>query len=162
MITQFESFLDIEMLSKAQSITSNYKGPYLRTNQSWHKDLIKQSTPVLIASVDDQDIINEIDLQVKNKIGNFETTPVFMFWTPGSYIPWHDDGLHHGAVTIYLSSHHEDDGGYFMYKQDNKIFAIKPEINNAVLQEGNTPHCVTTINTGSKIRRTIQVWLKNV
>ena len=105
MITQFESFLDIEMLSKAQSITSNYKGPYLRTNQSWHKDLIKQSTPVLIASVDDQDIINEIDLQVKNKIGNFETTPVFMFWTPGSYIPWHDDGLHHGAVTTVSYTH---------------------------------------------------------
>ena len=162
MITSFENFCDWSILYKAQQFSSSFKGPYLRTNQSWHKDLIKNSTPVLITSVDDEELINEINKQIKNKIGNYETTPVYMFWPPGSYIPWHDDGLHHGAVTIYLSNHDKDDGGYFMYEDDKIIKAIKPEPNIAILQKGGTPHCVTTVNVGSKTRRTIQVWLKNV
>ena len=107
-----------------------------------------------------EQIIQHINDKVKQHIGDYKTESVYQYWPAGSYIAWHGDGSHKAALTIYLSEHDNNDGGYFMYDDGKGIKAIKPKPNWAVFVTGGIYHCVTTINQGSPIRRTIQVWLR--
>ena len=143
------------------------------TNQSWPSHLIQHSTTVLVTNVQN-DLINAGLRKELNKIvgdigfKNFSVdnnanskTALYQIWTPGSYIPWHNDGDHMAGLTIYLSDHGKDDGGYFMYDDGKGIKAIKPKPNRAVLTTGGIHHCVSTVNPDAPARRTIQVWFES-
>ena len=164
MIKQYEDFLDQQVLYKAQQLSEQYlsQGHHFRTNANWHKDIVKNSAPVLIAPLDNAEIKAHITHMIRTHVGEQYhcPNPMLYYWNPGSYIPWHNDGNHpNGAVTIYISTDHDDNaGGYFMYRDSEGIHAIAPENNRAVYVRG-LDHCVTTVNAGTKTRKTIQCFL---
>jgi Rps23 Pro-64 3,4-dihydroxylase Tpa1-like proline 4-hydroxylase len=81
------------------------------------------------------------------------------FWTKLSYIPWHDDTQADSALTIYLNDYWDQDwGGYFMFKLNNEIKAIKPDRNLGVIQTGNVSHSVSTVNLDADLRITLQAF----
>ncbi len=161
-ITKYNDFLDNDIIDTA--ITEADKigraGQYdLRTSKAWHPRIVKNSAPVLIARVKDQAVLDNIEKHVKDKIGDYSINPMYYYWTQLSYIPWHNDGDHKGALTIYLLDQDVDAGGYFMYDDGKGIKAIRPMRNRAVLQQGGIYHCVSTVNVGYPTRITMQVWL---
>jgi Rps23 Pro-64 3,4-dihydroxylase Tpa1-like proline 4-hydroxylase len=153
--------LSPEILSVARQEAENlYKhGDHFRTNRGWGDRLLHNSTPVLITTVYNQSINSEIQ-RVTRALDLTVAESVYQIWTPGSYIPWHNDGYNNGALTVYLSDHDKDDGGYFMYDDGKGIKAVKPKVNRAVMVKGGIYHCVSTVNQGSRLRTTIQVWCK--
>jgi len=154
--------LDDTVLQTASDDSLNlYKnGEHFKNSRVWGDHLVKNSTPVMLTNVVNNEINQAIQDKVKQHIGDHDTTAVYQYWTSGSYIPWHNDGYHKAALTIYLSEHDKDDGGYFMYDDGKGVKAVKPTPNRAVFVTGGIYHCVTTVNQGCPVRRTIQVWLK--
>jgi hypothetical protein len=162
LVKEYDHFLEEEFLYKAQQLAQQklHKGFNFRTNAQWHSDIVKSSATVLIAELDDQEILDHLDKQIKDKIGDYVAPePMIYYWPPGSYIPWHDDHGHAAAVTIYLSHHDINDGGYFMYKEGTDIKALKPDPGKAIFAK-DVEHCVTTLNLECRVRRTIQCFLK--
>lgn len=162
-VTTTDIFLDPVAFETADDESLNlYKhGEYFRNSKAWGDHLVKSSTPVLITNVVNAQINKAIQDKVNQHIGEYNTTAVYQYWPVGSYIAWHGDGYHKAALTIYLSEHDNNDGGYFMYDDGKGLKAIRPKPNRAVFVTGGMHHCVTTVNQGSPIRRTIQVWLKD-
>jgi hypothetical protein len=150
---------DIFELARTESEKMYRHGKNFRTNESWGQHLIKNSVPVMITHVMDQQVNDGIAVRVSD-MGEYSQRTLYHYWPVGSYIPWHDDGHHKAAVTLYLSEHDVDDGGYFMYDDGKGIKAVRPKLNRAVFVTGGIHHCVTTVNAGSKIRRSLQVWLR--
>ena len=163
-ITQYEDFLENSMIDTAltEAEKTGRAGQYdLRTSRAWDPRIVKNSAPVLIARVKDEALLQNIQQNVKDKIGDYEINAMFYYWTQLSYIPWHNDGDHKGALTIYLSDQDLDAGGYFMYDEGKgMIKSIRPIRNRAVLQQGGIYHCVSTVNVGYPTRITMQVWLR--
>jgi Rps23 Pro-64 3,4-dihydroxylase Tpa1-like proline 4-hydroxylase len=82
---------------------------------------------------------------------------MFYYWTPGSHIPWHNDSIYNGGITIHLNENwNPDHGGIFLFEDGNNIRGIYPKINTAVEQFGKVHHCVCPTTTHSDVRRTIQ------
>jgi len=156
-----QQILDESMFKLADEESVNlYKyGEHFRNSKGWGDHLVKSSTPVLVTNLVNEQINQHINDKVKQHIGDYKTASVYQYWPAGSYIAWHGDGLHKAALTIYLSEHDNNDGGYFMYDDGKGLKAIRPKPNRAVFVTGGIYHCVTTVNQGSPIRRTIQVWL---
>ena len=155
-----EDVLNPDILSEAKQESENLyeHGNHFRTNRGWGDKLLHKSTPVLITTISNQSINSEIQ-RVTRALDLTVSESVYQIWTPGSYIPWHNDGDHRGALTIYLLDQDLDAGGYFMYDDGKGIKAIRPMRNRAVLQQGGIYHCVSTVNVGYPTRITMQVWL---
>jgi len=160
-VSVIDDFLPKDMFERACAESKKlYKqGKNFRTNESWGQHLRKSSTPVMITNVTDQQVNDSIAVEV-SRIGKYSQRTIYHYWPVGSYLPWHNDGRHKAAVTLYLSEHYVDDGGYFMYDAGNGIKAVLPKPNRAVFITGGIYHCVTTVNSGSSIRRSLQVWLR--
>ena len=158
-----DNFLPEAMFHKADadSVQLATHGKEWRTHQLWGDHLVENSAPVLITDVRDDAINTAIAQRVHDQVGDHRQRTMYQHWHPGSYIPWHDDGVHQGAITIYLSQHSDNDGGVFMYRDGDDIRAVMPRPNRAVCVTPGTKHCVSTVNQGTPLRRTIQVWLKN-
>lgn len=168
----FEDFLPEALLQAAQKDSEELytRGNTFWTNRGFPPHLIQQSTIMMITHIKNELINKGVKREVNKKISdvgyeNFSVdnnadnkTALYQIWPAGSYIPWHDDGAHIAGLTIYLSDHGTDDGGYFMYDDGKGIKAVKPKPNRAVLQTGGLYHTVTTVNMGAPARRTIQVW----
>ena len=147
-------FFNVNVLSKQIYTSADCE---LKTNASWNNNVVLTSNTVLIHEIQDIDTLKTLQQQFEEYI----ITPSFFYWTQMSYIPWHDDGGHHAAMTIYLSDHEENDGGYFMYeKSDGTIEAIQPKSNRAIFQSNGVRHSVTSVSLGAPIRRTIQIFMK--
>lgn len=147
-----------------QKIISGGDSPIFSTNiYTWQKELINSSTPILRYYLNDIDknITSKLKKEIENKIPFYVDGMMVHLFTKLSYIPWHDDYGHKAAMTIYLNNTWDDNwGGYFMYKHNDEIRAIKPSRNLAVIQDGGIPHCVTTTNIDSDIRMTLQIFLR--
>jgi hypothetical protein len=76
----------------------------------------------------------------------------------------HTDSSFPNTYTILVNCNKfwdEDWGGYLMYENDNEqIECIKPKKNLGVLQQNNVKHCVSTINIGSEMRISLQIFLE--
>jgi Rps23 Pro-64 3,4-dihydroxylase Tpa1-like proline 4-hydroxylase len=136
----------------------------LRTNCGWGQDLVQESTPVFIYDLPEgslKDQILECLCNVKEIPEFTESNVLFHYWTRGSYIPWHTDAGFKAGVTIYLNDRWgRDDGGLFLYREDEQIKGLIPEFNMMVVQVGGTDHCVTPITRVGSIRASIQIFLK--
>lgn len=140
----------------------------VRTNHtSWRDGVIGLSGPIYLI-----DIKEELKLKLHSAVA--DTFPEFELlslkmdatYTLGgrySFIPWHDDGIHKLAVTIYLNETWDKDwAGCLLYKEPNgeEIKAIYPEFNKAVLI--NTPLQHTTImpNVQAPLRVSLQLFFR--
>jgi hypothetical protein len=133
--------------------------PYLgRTNLCWPDEIVKQSSSVIIIDIlKEFPICDKLKSEIESKTKLGVNRLMLYFWNKLSYIPWHTDAHAKSGLTIYLNDYwHEDWGGYFMYKLNDEIKAIKPESNLGISQVGNVPHAVSTINLDANLRITIQ------
>ena len=160
MITIIEEFLSADDLFKLISLSSKIytSGDYvLRTNASWTTEILGNSFPIINYKIEDTEILE----MLQNKFTRYEIKSAsFFYFTEHSFIPWHDDGGHDAAMTIYLSSHDENDGGYFLYKEEDELRAIAPKQNRAVLQENSVRHATTAVHSRASLRKTLQIFCK--
>jgi hypothetical protein len=163
-IIKYNEFLSNDLYDEIQMFAEKtFKSPepyYGRTNACWHEEIVKQSTPVIIIDISkDSSIHNKLKSEIDFKTGLKVNRMAIYFWTKLSYIPWHNDAHADAALTIYLNDYWDFDwGGYFMYKMDNEIKAIKPERNLGIVQTGNVFHSVSTVNLDSDKRITLQAF----
>jgi hypothetical protein len=161
-IIVYDEFLSNDLFDEVQTFaekTIKSPNPYLgRTNFCWPDEIRNQTTPVLIIDIDENSPLhNKLKAEIDVKTGlNVEQLMLYI-WTKLSYIPWHDDSHVESALTIYLNDYWDPDwGGYFMYKLNNEIKAIKPERNLGVIQTGGVHHSVSTVNLDANLRITLQ------
>ena len=158
MITIVEDFLEPDDLFNLVSLSSKVytSGDYvLRTNASWTSDILGNSFPIINYKIEDEEILE----MLQKKLTTYKIKSAsFFYFTEHSFIPWHSDGAHAAAMTIYLSSHDENDGGYFLYKEEENIHAIAPKQNRAVLQENSVRHATTAVHPRASLRKTLQIF----
>lgn len=160
MITVIEDFLPADDVFKLASLSSKIytSGDYvLRTNASWTSDILGNSFPIINYKIEDEDILE----MLQKTFTRYEIKSAsFFYFTEHSFIPWHSDAGHAAAMTIYLSSPDENDGGYFLYKEEENIRAIAPKINRAILQENSVRHATTAVHSRANLRKTVQIFYK--
>jgi Rps23 Pro-64 3,4-dihydroxylase Tpa1-like proline 4-hydroxylase len=131
----------------------------------WDSYLQKNSAPIIryVLNRNDDVVFQSLKKEIESKIPYFIHSIIIHFAPKLSYIPWHNDSHVNAALTIYLNEKWNPNwGGYFLYKIDDEIKAIKPEFNLAVLQQGGEtglPHCVTTTNIDADMRISLQMFL---
>ena len=164
----FENFLTNSLFVKTQNKANEIiKNPYVglsRTNFAWPTIIVKASTPVIVKDIDKTDeLFKELKQEIEEKTGWEVLNIMIYYWTKLSYIPWHEDPGLNAGFTLYLNETWDKDwGGYFMYElEEGQIKALIPTRNTAVIQEGNVPHSVSTINMDSEIRISLQVFFDN-
>jgi Rps23 Pro-64 3,4-dihydroxylase Tpa1-like proline 4-hydroxylase len=161
-IIVYNEFLSNDLFDEVQIFAENTiksSEPYLgRTNLCWQDEIRNQSTPVIIRDIiKDTPIYNKLKSEIDTKTGFKVERLMLYFWTKLSYIPWHNDSHANSALTIYLNDYWDQDwGGYFMFKLNNEIKAIKPERNLGVIQTGHVSHSVSTVNLDADLRITVQ------
>jgi hypothetical protein len=161
-IIVYNEFLSNDLFDEVQMFAENTiksPEPYLgRTNLCWQDEIRNQSTPVIVRDIiKDTPMYNKLKSEIDIKTGFKVERLMLYFWTKLSYIPWHNDSHAESALTIYLNDYwNENWGGYFMFKLNNEIKAIKPERNLGVIQTGSVPHSVSTVNLDADLRITVQ------
>ena len=163
-VAVFENFLSYDDLFDIKQLSAEiYCSPeYIKsTNAGWTKAVRGNSFPVICCKIEDEKLLEVIQKRIDETAGEYKIKSAsFFYWTEFSYIPWHDDAGHDAAMTIYLSDHDENDGGYFMYKKQEEIIAIPPVMNRAIFQAEGVSHSTTALNSRSPIRKTIQIFLQ--
>ncbi len=163
-VSVFENFLSPDDLFNVKELSNEiyYSPDHCKsTNAGWTKAVIGNSFPVVCCKIEDEKLLEVLQKKIDETANEYEIKSAsFFYWTEFSYIPWHDDAGHDAAMTIYLSGHDENDGGYFMYKRQEEIVAIPPVMNRAILQVEGVPHSTTALNSRSPIRKTIQIFLQ--
>jgi Rps23 Pro-64 3,4-dihydroxylase Tpa1-like proline 4-hydroxylase len=165
-IIRYNDFLSNNLFDEVQTFAEDIiRSPepyYGRTNTCWPEDVVRQSTPVIIIDIsNDSPIHSRLKSEIDTKTGLEVNKLMVYFWTKLSYIPWHNDAHMDAALTIYLNDYWDQDwGGYFMYKMNNEIKAIKPERNLGIVQTGHISHSVSTVNLDAPSRITLQVFFK--
>lgn len=162
-----ENFLEEDLYNACfqysiQTLTSTDSS--FRTNHSWNSDVVNDSNVVLVHTLNSTNILYAlINDTVKTK---FKTTSIksifFYYWMQGSHIPWHDDGGHAGAITIYLNGEwNENWGGAFLYKDtgNDTITGIYPKQNRAIQLTRPLQHTVVPTTKNSDVRFTIQIFV---
>lgn len=141
-------------------IKSNFK----KNLQIWPSKIVEFSKEVLIYSLDIQSeeyYLIETDLKKLNTNKSIKSI-LYYYWMPGSYIPWHTDGVYSNTLTIYLNDTWDYTwGGLFQYQDNDTINTIIPKFNQGILQQGKIEHSTTITTTASPIRKTIQVFFSN-
>ena len=137
------------------------RGTYETNHSIWDESIIKDSHIVLIHKLNHKLPIFKMISDVANEKLNISPTGInFYAWTPGSYIPWHDDDHWKAGATIYLNNTWEKDwGGCFLYVDENdEIRGHYPERNTGVTQRGGIYHHVTRLGNNVPYRYTIQLY----
>jgi hypothetical protein len=174
MINIYSNFLSEDAIKKLDDKieeilhNSNPNVPNFTTSlTSWDKNVQNSSTPIIryVFNKNDDTIFQFLKKEIESKIPYYIDNMVIHFSPKLSYIPWHNDNHVIAALTIYLNKNWNVNwGGYFLYKLNDEIKAIKPELNLGILQEGGEkglPHCVTTTNIDADLRISLQLFLSN-
>jgi Rps23 Pro-64 3,4-dihydroxylase Tpa1-like proline 4-hydroxylase len=169
MIVKYNDFLSEDLLilidNKIKDIFNQKteRAIFSSSISHWSEYLKSSSTPILryVMDASDTNLVSSLKKEIEKKIPYYVDDIIIHIFPKLSYIPWHNDGGHKAALTIYINELWEANwGGFFMYKIDENIFAIKPERNLAILQNSGLPHCVTTTNIDADFRISIQCFIK--
>ena len=162
-IKKHENFLDEKLLESCVQYSdsvfnnNNMVNKFNYNYNLWPKHVILDSNPILIHI-----IVNVILNSIKTKLGhtNIKSKIMLFCFLPGSHLPWHQDAHHNGAFTLYLNDEWDkNNGGLFLYEDDDQIKAIVPKKNLAVENVGGIWHNVSCLTPRSKNRFSIQVFL---
>lgn len=164
----YENFLEEDLLNDVVEYADKiYRSPLnqVTTNAYWKKDVVHDSTPVLVHHIPqhtEKNIWERICKAVERKTGITDVTDINVyFWTRLSYIPWHNDGHVHAAITVYLNKDWKPDyGGLFLYdyEHNGRIRGIIPIYNGALLQTQGLWHSTTPVNWSANVRITLQIF----
>jgi hypothetical protein len=164
----FENFLELDFIKKLKfKVHNEIPKSVWRSNIAWGEDVIKSSAPILINNLDNDKNICDY---FRNKYDNMfpelkdkEMKISYFLFPRLSYIPFHDDGNHFFASTIYLNEEwHVDNGGLFLYKEENEIKAVVPKFNLALTNSNNIIHGTSLTTIDAPYRETIQIFFNNI
>lgn len=138
-------------------------GDYME-NGIWGENIRGNSKPVHIHPITCKNIqgivkknLELYDIEPLNK--NVIKGMMFYYWSEGSYIPWHTDENHSAGLTIYMNdTWNYQNGGLFLYNDNDEINTLIPSRNKGVLQVGGIDHSTTIVRKGSKVRKTLQIF----
>lgn len=137
---------------------------FSRSNFHWNPDIRNSSAVVLVRDYDQA--ISTIILSEATKAGLVEHSNYQVMnyaWTRLSYIPWHNDGRHSEAITIYLNHEWDRDwGGLFLYEDDHRsLRACAPRFNCGLKNSGKVQHSTTPVSLDApEPRFTVQIFPK--
>jgi hypothetical protein len=135
------------------------------SKKEWQKGLNDSSNEILIYSINqiiDSEIHNIISLKIEKEFGMNIGGMSFFFYTNQSNIDWHNDAGWAGAATIYLNEKWDkEDGGFFIYKKDEKFGIELPEFNKCIFQKNRVEHATTLTSKNAPVRKILQVFFKN-
>ena len=180
-LKRFDNFLseeEIKIVGKECDYIWNEIGPSNLTSQEsqgWDASIVDYSKEVFISEFwngetgINQAMSQDNNLKTPGILLNrlHQITPasptamLFYYWTPGSYIPWHNDGHCSHAGTLYLNTHWEFwMGGNYQHENENEegeVVTIIPKYNTFLLQ-GDSMNHATTITKPGFLRKTIQLF----
>ena len=113
----------------------------------------------IITSVSDN-IQQLLDQELKSSLPKYtELILQYYIWQPQSGIAWHNDKAPDKSfgATLYLNEEwHPNNGGWFIWEDDDGHHTILPKKKFLVLNDNLQYHCVTPVSSG--FRCTIQIW----
>jgi len=118
--------------------------------------------------ITDVRIINLLTQELSIAFANYEydnLTFQYYIWDSYSAISQHSDSSYNFGATLYLNSNSIDDGGLFIWQDDecpdNFYRCLNPQENMMVVNDEKQTHLVTQVSPHSKqYRYTIQIWGK--
>jgi len=167
-LTKYEDFFSEDLYKECIDTAKDILlqgGHNFCTNGWWNREIVKDSFPVLIHSIHrESKLFNNIrkGIENKTKLTVKHHDIMFYYWTRFSYIPWHEDKIYAGSLTVYLNEKWDPDfGGYFLYEDNKKeIRAVLPKPNLGLLQQGGFRHSTSAVNYDGGMRISIQVFLE--
>lgn len=169
-------FLPEELITDIRNYAISKVGSFeWKSNLSWSNGVVENSNLILNLPLNRDKKIYE---SLKEKFCLLDDSLVsehfhfiYTIFSPGSYIPWHDDFRKRFASTIYLNKKWDStNGGILLYKKVNnnqafkeegEIFGISPKYNQVVINDKKYYHHVSMITPHAKEARvTIQVWIE--
>lgn len=167
----FDDFLDPNLLKQISEWSLSIPYDHCYTNHNiWPSTVVNDSDCIYLKRIN-SDVPTEANFykQVCNAVTNkLEYTKHLNFsisihyCTQGAHIPWHNDGSHKHAITIFLNSRWDrNNGGLFLFEDviKNEIKAVVPTFNRAIELTGGVLHAVTATTKTSPIRRSIQIFI---
>jgi len=170
-------FLSEDLITDINNYAISKVGSYeWKSNLSWSDGVVKNSNLILNLYLNKDKKIYESLKERFSSLDDSLSTKNFHFiytiFSPGSYIPWHDDKRKIFAATIYLNKKWDSaNGGILLYKKVNndqefekkdEIFGISPKYNQVVINDKKYYHHVSMITPYAKESRiTIQVWIED-
>ncbi len=168
MVKIYKKFLDQDLIDDVINYVKENRDNHIwRVNQlSWDDSILGKGKEVSILNLEKfKDRFSKIYKDKKILNNNLEIAGVFFYiWSRGSYIPFHNDGSHAAASSIYLNDVWDaDDGGLFLWRDEqNNLNVVEPEYNKMVFNLNKTFHGVTMITPFSaQLRYSIQIFFKN-
>lgn len=139
-----------------------------RTNYSWHESLMKEIPPVIIFDL--TTILSKKVRQDLDRLGLIDDSytdfvPMVFVWTPGSYIPVHNDGAAEDTRKVFTSYLNKDwsseMGGLFCFtnKDTGQMETITPEQGILIYNDIDESHYTTPVEEG-RFRYSIQIFSK--
>ncbi len=156
---EFASFL----LANARLELSRGTG-FTKSNLQWQEVVRRDSAVVLVRKFDE--ILSSLILDrliARGMIEGREYKVMNFAWTRLSFIPWHNDGHHSEAITVYLNEQWELDwGGLFMWEdEERQIRAVPPNFNTGIRNRANINHSTTMVALDApEPRFTLQLFAK--
>ena len=153
-LTYYDNFLDVELINQINTYKDEIGTPVLRTRErSIPPERIFQEY-VLTSNLPDK-FTFDIHKQLKETLGTTlwkSDSPAqqsrLTFYTPGSYIGWHDDYTYEFASIICINPvWNLDWGGLHLYEdiEGLGIRAEVPTFNRCLVNAGGVPHGVSII-----------------
>lgn len=137
---------------------------FARSNYQWSSNIVRASQPVLIRDYDPS--LSAIILGQLTKRGVIDAGDFVVrnyAWSRLSYIPWHNDGMHEVAITVYLNDVWEQDwGGIFLYMDEmSGIRGYAPKFNTGLKNRGHILHSTSMVTPDAAGPRfTLQIFPK--
>lgn len=170
-VRTFRDFLPRPLIEDIREFSHDQ--PTCRTNlTSWSADVTGTSGAILLF-----DLSEELTIRIRDAVlhkSSLLTKLADKYWnatyTLGSrysYLPWHNDGSHIVAITVYLNevwSHNW--GGFFVYTENQEPEkslddwkAILPQYNNAIMLEPPLWHTTTMPTIDAPLRESLQIFI---
>jgi Rps23 Pro-64 3,4-dihydroxylase Tpa1-like proline 4-hydroxylase len=157
-----QNFLPLNLINDVKSFVrqqTNHRSNYT----SWNNNIIYNSSPIIIFDLNESLKIQIYPYLKQHKIfdeSDYNLVKImYYYFSPYSYIPWHDDANNNKAVTIYMNEQwNEDWGGYFAYEANEEIKCLKPNFNTAIVTIPPMRHTVFLVNPQAPIRESIQIF----
>ena len=168
MVKICKKFLDQELIDDVVNYAKDSSNKYVwKVNQLfWNEDILAKGKEVCILDLENfKDRFIKIYRDKKIVNNNLQIKGVFFYvWGRGSFIPFHNDGVHEAASSIYLNDIWDpDDGGLFLWRDElNNLNVIEPEYNKMIFNSNKISHSVTMITPFSEqLRYTVQIFFKS-
>lgn len=161
-VTIQRDFLPDDLIDEIRESCANSKLGGLNLTD-WASKVVHTSGPILLYEIQSH-LLYRLLLIVKSKVALHDNAHMgYVRYTLGgrfSYIPWHDDGNHKMAVTIYLNKiWNMDWNGYFIYQDGSEYKAVVPEYNKAVIVKSPVMHCTVMPSIDAPLRESIQIFV---